>query len=94
MNTTIFLNVLKPHFAFTASITYISVAVVKKIPIRPIGPSLMLAGFQAFFSVKSCAVFLYFGHQYGKMLDDEVGLITDIEVNEDTANTVEEEVTA
>ena len=61
------------------------VAVVKNIPIKPYGDSLILAGIQAFLSVKSCAVFLYFGRKYGKLLEDEVGLIISEEQNEDTS---------
>ena len=61
------------------------VAVVKNIPIKPYGDSLILAGIQAFLSVKSSAVFLYFGRKYGKLLEDEVGLIISEEQNEDTS---------
>ena len=46
---------------------------------------MILAGIQAFLSVKSCAVFLYFGRKYGKLLEDEVGLIISEEQNEDTS---------
>ena len=30
-------------------------------------------------------LFLYFGYKYGKLLEDEVGLITEEEFNEDTS---------
>lgn len=72
-------------FIFSAAITYFVVAIVKNIPIKPYGDSLILAGIQAFLSVKSCAVFLYFGRKYGKLLEDEVGLIISEEQNEDTS---------
>ena len=58
---------------------------------KPYEDSLILAGIQAFLSFKSCLVFLYFGFKYGKLLEDEVGLITAVEQNEDTGNAIEDE---
>jgi len=66
-----------------ASIVYFAIAIIKNIPIKPYADSLILAGIQAFLSFKSCMVFLYFGYKYGKLLEDEVGLITEEEFNED-----------
>ena len=74
--------------------TYFIVAVVEKIPIKPYADSLILAGIQAFLSVKSCAVFLYFGFKYRTLLEDEVGLITAEEQNEDTSIVGDDEETA
>jgi len=68
-----------------ASITYFAIAIIKNIPMKPYSDSLILAGIQAFLSFKSCIVFLYFGYKYGKLLEDEVGLITSEEFNEDTS---------
>lgn len=67
-----------------ASIAYFAIAIIKNIPMKPYADSLILAGIQAFLSFKSCLVFLYFGYKYGKLLEDEVGLITEEEFNEDT----------
>ena len=78
-------------FFISASIAYFTTAIVKHIPIKPYADSLMLAGIQAFLSVKSCLLFLYFGFKYGKLLDDEVGLIIAEEQNEDTSNVIEDE---
>ena len=81
-------------YLLSASVTYFIVAIVEKIPIKPYADSLILAGIQAFLSVKSCLVFLYFGFKYGKLLEDEVGLITAEEQNEDTATALDDEETA
>ena len=70
--------------SISASIVYFAIAIIKNIPIKPYADSLILAGIQAFLSFKSCLVFLYFGYKYGKLLEDEVGLITEEEFNEDT----------
>ena len=71
--------------SISASITYFAIAIIKNIPMKPYSDSLILAGIQAFLSFKSCIVFLYFGYKYGKLLEDEVGLITSEEFNEDTS---------
>ena len=84
----------KIGLSISASIVYFAIAIIKNIPIKPYADSLILAGIQAFLSFKSCLVFLYFGYKYGKLLEDEVGLITEEEFNEDTdAINDEEEMT-